>query len=76
MHNENHSITTTPTPPENISLRYLRESLAWNDRQISEGVREVDQKMDALSRQIKSNNELLKKKKELVDAIAILERNL
>lgn len=78
MHYENNFQVpqSTPTPPEHTSLRYLRETLAWTDRQISEGVREVDEKMNALSREIKNNNELLRKKKEIVEAIAILERNL
>lgn len=72
----NYDTPTTPTPTETTPLRYLRESLAWTDREIDVGVREVERQMDELSRKIKSNTELLRKKKEILEAIAILERNL
>ena len=82
MHNESamfrEGFSTPMTTPvrENTALSNLREHLAWYERQLDEGVSDIEQRMTAMKKKIDENSEIGRKISDIRNAIALIERNI
>ena len=77
MNNENScSNPTSSTSEGNSALCMLLDGLVWSQGELDRGLKDVENTMNSLSRQIERNSATLRKIAEQREAIAILERNL